>query len=176
MRARTWTLFCVSLLLSPLTLRATGIPVCGENDLMFGCTDTDERGRLRAGCGVRDAKGFFDSDWRIYDLRTEEVLKQAQSSPEGIALIEIPSKPRWIILEGELVCTSGSREVAIPYRFLVERTGKDSFLQRPYTPESLVATGNWNTDTQLRYGEFRSRSLLGSRRTAGKQTPAAEEP
>jgi hypothetical protein len=167
-RARTWTLFCLSLLSFPWTLGAAGIPVCGENDLLFGCTKTEERGRLRAGCGVRAGERFFASEWRIYDLQTEEVLKQVPAGPEGIALIEIPNKRRWFILEGELVCTSGAAELAIPYRFLVERAGKDGFLQRAYTPESLVATGNWNTDTQLHYGEFRSRSLLGTRRTAGR--------
>lgn len=165
MRARTWTLCFVSLLLLPLTLRAAEVPVCGENDLLFGCTKTGETGRLRAGCGVREGGRFFASEWRIYDLQTEEVLKQIPAGPEGIALIEIPTKPRWFILEGELVCTSGSGELAIPYRFLVERSGKDDFLQRAYTPETLVATGNWNTDTQLHYGEFRSRSLLGTRST-----------
>jgi hypothetical protein len=164
MRARTWTLFFVLLPLLPLTLRAAEIPVCGENDLLFGCTKTEEKGRLRAGCGVRDKERFFASEWLIYDLKTEKVLKQVPAGPEGVALIEIPNKARWFILEGEMVCTSGSGELAIPYRFLVERTGKDSFLQRAYTPESLVATGNWNTDTQLHYGEFRSRSLLGARR------------
>jgi len=29
------------------------------------------------------------------------------------------------------------------------------------TPESLMETGNWNAETQLHYGEFRSCSLLG---------------
>lgn len=70
-----------------------------------------------------------------------------------------------------MVCTSSSGEIAIPYRFLVERTGKDSFLQRAYTPEILVATGNWNTDTQLNYGEFRSRSVLGARRAMSSPVP-----
>lgn len=171
MRARTWISCFVFLLLSPLTLHAAGIPVCGENDLMFGCTKTEERGRLRAGCGVRTGERFFASEWRIYDLQTEEVLKQVPAGPEGIALIEIPNKLRWFILEGELVCTSGANELAIPYRFLVERTGKDSFLQRAYTPESLVATGNWNADTQLHYGGFRSRSLLGTRQTTSSRAP-----
>ncbi len=49
-----------------------------------------------------------------------------------------------------MVCTTGNGEnvgLAIPYRFLLERTGKDSFRQRTYTPESLVATENWNSDT-----------------------------
>ena len=40
--------------------------------------------------------------------------------------------------------------------------GKDSFRQRPYTPETLVATENWDADTQLNYGAFRSRALVGS--------------
>lgn len=163
MRARTLITCCLSLLLFPWTLGAAEVPVCGENDLLFGCTKTDEKGRLRAGCGVRDGKRFFASEWRVYDLQTEKVLKQVPTGPEGIALIEIPNKLRWFILEGELMCTSGSGELAIPYRFLVERTGKD-ILQRAYTPETLVATGNWNADTQLHYGEFRSRSLQGTRR------------
>lgn len=171
MRARTWTLCCASLLLLPLPLLAAEAPVCGENDLLFGCTQTEERGRLRAGCGVRDGKRFFASEWRIYDLQTEEVLKEVPAGPEGIALIEIPNKPRWFILEGELVCIHGSDEIAIPYRFLGERAGKDSFLQRSYTPESLVATGNWNADTQLHYGEFRSRSILGAQRTTTSRVP-----
>ena len=68
---------------------------------------------------------------------------------------------RWLVLEGELLCTRSEGEVAIPYRFLVERTGGSSFRQRPYTAESLHATGNWNVDTQLQYGAFRSRSHLG---------------
>lgn len=171
MRARTWTLFFVSLLLLPLTLSAAEVPVCGEDDLLFGCTKTDEKGRLRAGCGVRDGKRFFASEWRIYDLQTEEVLKQVSAGPEGIALIEIPNKLRWFILEGELSCTAGSGKLTIPYRFLVERAGKNDILQRAYTPETLVATGNWNADTQLHYGEFRSRSLLGAQRTVS--APAA---
>jgi hypothetical protein len=171
-RARTWTLCFVSLLLLPLTLRAAEIPVCGENDLLFGCTKTEEKGRLRAGCGVREGKRFFASEWRIYHLQTEEVLKQVSAGPEGIALIEIPSKLRWFILEGELVCTAGSSQLTIPYRFLVERSGKDDILQRSYTPETLVATGNWNTDTQLHYGEFRSRSLLGARAISSSRSPS----
>jgi hypothetical protein len=158
----------VFLFLSPLTLQAAGAPVCGEHDLTFGCTQTEERGRLRAGCGVRSGERFFASEWRIYDLQTEEVLVHVPAGPEGIALIEVPNKARWFILEGELVCTSGAGELTIPYRFLVERSGKDRFLQRAYTPQILVATGNWNTDTQLHYGEFRSRSLVGARRTVSR--------
>src|SRR5688572_24114704 len=128
---------------------------------MFGCTKTDEKGRLRAGCGVHEGGRFFASEWRIYDLRTEEVLKTVKSGRDGIALVEIP-KLHWSILEGELKCTVDAREIAIPYRFLVERTAKDSFVQRPYSPETLVATGNWNEDTQLHYGAFRTRSMLGT--------------
>lgn len=157
MRAWTLTLFC--LLLAPVTLRAAGHPVCGEKDLTFGCTKTEEKGRLRAGCGVHDGGHFFASEWRIYNLQTEEVLGRVPAGPDGIALVEIP-KLRWLILEGELVCTRGSSELTIPYRFLVERKGKDELLQRAYTPETLVATGNWNAETQLHYGAFRSRSLL----------------
>jgi hypothetical protein len=166
-RARNWISGCVSLLLlsfSPLTLRAAEVPVCGENDLLFGCTKTEETGRLRAGCGVRDEKRFFASAWRLYDLQTEGVLKEVPAGPEGIALVEIPGRHRWLILEGELVCTKGSGELAIPYRFLVERTRNDRFQQHAYTPESLMATGNWNAETQLHYGEFRSRLLLGAPR------------
>ena len=168
MRAKTWTLCFVALLLVSWTLSAAEIPVCGENDLVFGCTKTDEKGRLRAGCGVREGQRFFASEWWIYDLQTEKVLKQVAAGPEGIALVEIPNKPRWFILEGEMVCTPGpgSGEVSILYRFLVERAGKDRLLQHAYTPENLVATGNWNADTQLHYGEFKSRSLLGARRSA----------
>lgn len=165
MRFRMWISCFVALLLFPLTLRSAEIPVCGENDLVFGCTKTDEKGRLRAGCGVRDGRRFFPSEWWIYDLQTEQVLKQVPAGPEGIALVDIPKKLHWFILEGEMVCMSGSGEVAILYRFLVERPGKDRLLQHAYTPESLVATGNWNTETQLHYGEFRSRSLLGARRS-----------
>ena len=173
MRARTLITCCAALLLFPWALGAAEIPVCCENDLLFGCTQTDEKGRLRAGCGVHDKQRYFASEWWLYDLQTEEVLKQVPAGPEGIALIEIPKKARWLVLEGEMMCTNSSGEpTAVSYRFLVERTGKDSFLQRPYTPESLVATGNWNTDTQLHYGEFRSRSLLGARRTAStSRTP-----
>jgi hypothetical protein len=162
-RARTQILLGVSLLLLPLALHAAEVPACGENDLLFRCTKTEEKGRVRAGCAVFDGKRFFASEWRVYDLQTEAVLKRVPAGPEGIALIEIPDKLRWFILEGELVCTSGADSLTIPYRFLGERTGKDSFLQRAYTAESLVATGNWNADTQLALGEFQSRSLLGGR-------------
>lgn len=161
MSVRIWTLSLALLLLVSLTLRAAENPVCGENDLVFGCTDTKEPKRLRAGCGVHDEKRFFASEWRIYDLKTEKLLKRVPAGPDGIALIEIP-QDRWFIVEGELTCAASAGNVAIPYRFLFERTGKKEFVQRSYTPESLVATGNWNADTQLNYGEFRSRSLNGS--------------
>lgn len=161
MRAKTRTLTFAFLLLAPLALPGAEIPVCGENDLTFGCTKTSERGRLRAGCGVHEAGRFFASEWRTYDLQSEQVLGRTPAGKNGIALVEIPNL-RWFILEGELVCTANGSELSIPYRFLVERTGKDSFLQRAYTPESLVATDNWNSDTQLNYGAFRSRSLVGS--------------
>lgn len=162
MRVKTRTFTFALLLLAPFALRAAGDHVCGEHDLMFACTQTEEKGKLRAGCGVHEKGQFFKSEWRIYDLRTEEVLGRVPARPDGIALIKIPQQ-RWFILEGETVCSAGDRSsLAIPYRFLVERTGKDSFRQRPYTPENLVATGNWNADTQLNYGAFRSRSLVGS--------------
>ncbi len=165
MSARIWTLSLALLLLASLTLRAAESPLCGENDLVFGCTDTGEARRLRAGCGVHDQKRFFASEWRIYDLKTEKILGRTPAGPDGIALIEIP-KDRWFIVEGELTCAAsagaGSGEVALSYRVLFERTGKNGFVQRAYTPESLVATGNWDADTQLNYGEFRSRSLNGS--------------
>src|SRR6185436_17387739 len=160
-RVKTWILSLAFLLIVPFTLRAAGDHVCGEHDLTFGCTQTAERGRLRAGCGVHEGGRFFASEWRIYHLQTEEVLGRVSAGPDGIALVEIP-KLRWFLLEGELVCSKGDSELAIPYRFLVERTAKDSFRQRVYTPESLVETGNWNADTQLHYGAFRSRSLLGT--------------
>jgi hypothetical protein len=159
-RAKTCTLSLLFLLLAPFALRAAA--ACGEHDLMFGCTKTEERGRLRAGCGVHDGGRFFASEWRIYELQTEEVLGQVPAGADGIALVELPRKVRWMILEGEHVCSKGENELVIPYRFLVERTGKDSFLQRAYTPENLMATGNWNADTQIHYGAFRSRSLLGT--------------
>ncbi|HEV2845278.1 MAG TPA: hypothetical protein VG477_10565 [Thermoanaerobaculia bacterium] len=161
MRAKTWTLSFAFLLLAPFALRAAGEHVCGEHDLMFACTQTAEKGKLRAGCGVHEKGRFFSSEWRVYDLHSEEVLGRVPARPDGIALIKIPQQ-RWFILEGETVCSTSSSKLAIPYRFLVERTGKDSFRQRPYTPENLVATGNWNADTQLNYGAFRSRSLVGS--------------
>lgn len=160
MRSRTCPLILMCLLLVPFALRAAD--PCGDHDLTFGCTKTEERGRLRAGCGVHDGGRFFASEWRLYDLRTEKVLGRVSSNPDGIALVEIPGKLRWIILEGQLVCSTGGGERVIPYRFLVERTGKDSLLQRAYTPETLMSTGNWNEDTQLHYGEFRSRSVLGT--------------
>lgn len=160
MRARTAILICLFLLIVPFSVQAAD-HVCGEHDLLFGCTDTDEPGRLRAGCGVRDGGRFFASEWRVYDLKTEKVLKKVPTGADGIALVELP-KTHWFILEGETVCSTRSGDLAIPYRFLVERTGKDSFLQRPYTPETLVATGNWNAETQLHYGEFRSRSMIGA--------------
>jgi hypothetical protein len=161
-RAKTTrTLSCAFLLLAPLALRGAEVPACGENDLTFGCTKTAEKGRLRAGCGVHESGRFFASQWRTYDLQNEEVLGRVAAGKDGIALVEIPGL-RWFILEGELLCTTNGSELSIPYRFLVERTGKDSFRQRAYSPESLVATGNWNPDTQLNYGAFRSRSLAGS--------------
>lgn len=162
MRAKTWTLSFVFLLLAPFAfLHGAANPACGENDLTFGCTKTAESGRLRAGCAVHDRQSFFASEWRIYDLQSEEVLKRVPADPDGIALVEIPDR-HWLILEGEIVCTAGGNQLAVPYRFLVEKTGKDSFRQRAYTPESLVATGNWNADTQLNYGTFRGRTLTGS--------------
>lgn len=160
MRTKTWIRSFVLLLLVPFALRTAESQICGEHDLTFGCTKTEEKGRLRAGCGVHEGGRFFASEWRTYDLQTEEVLGRVPAGRDGIALVEIP-KSRWFIIEGELVCTRSATELAIPYRFLVERTGHDSFRQRAYTPENLVATGNWNTDTQLHYGEFRSRSLVG---------------
>lgn len=160
MRSRTCTLILMCLLFVPFALRAA--EPCGDRDLMFGCTKTTEKGRLRAGCGVHDGGRFFASEWRLYDLRTEKVLARASSNKEGIALVEISGKSRWLILEGELVCAKENGERVIPYRFLVERTGKDGLLQRAYTPETLMATGNWNEDTQLHYGAFRSRSVLGT--------------
>lgn len=161
MRAQIRTLTFAILLLAPFALRAAGAPVCGENDLTFGCTKTEEKGRLRVGCAVHDGKTFFASEWRTYDLQSEEVLKRFPSNKEGIALVEIPDRP-WLIVEGELVCTTGNGDLTVPYRFLIERTGKNTFRQHTYTPETLVATGNWNADTQLNYGAFRSRSLVGS--------------
>jgi len=159
-RAKTLFAICLSLLTFPVLVQAAEL-VCGEHDLMFGCTQTEEKGRLRAGCGVHEGARFFASEWRVHDLKTEKVLGRARSNADGIALLEIP-KARWVILEGELTCSKATGERAIPYRFLVERTGKNSFQQRPYTPETLMATGNWNEDTQLNYGAFRSRFLLGT--------------
>jgi hypothetical protein len=159
-RSRTCTLILMCLLFVPFALRAADL--CGDHDLTFGCTKTEERGRLRAGCGVHDRGRFFASEWRLYDLQTEKVLKQVSSNKDGIALVEIPGKLRWVILEGQLVCSTNGSERAIPYRFLVERTGKAGMLQRAYSPETLMATGNWNEDTQLHYGAFRSRSVLGT--------------
>jgi len=169
-RTMNWLLCSLCLLavsFVPSALRAAEVPVCGESDLLFGCTKTDEPGRLRAGCGVRAGNRFFASEWRLYDLQTEGILKDVAAGPEGIALIEIPDQLHWVILEGELVCRNSSGELAIPYRFLVERTRKDGFQQRAYTPETLMATGNWNAETQLHYGEFRSRLLLGEPRVSG---------
>jgi hypothetical protein len=161
-RAKTRILSFVFLLLAPFAaLHATGSPACGEDDLTFGCTKTAESGRLRAGCAVHSGPRFFASEWRIFDLQSEEVLKRVPTDKDGIALLEIPDR-HWLILEGEIVCTTAGGELSIPYRFLVERTGKGSFRQRAYTPESLVATENWNPDTQLHYGAFRGRSLAGS--------------
>jgi hypothetical protein len=159
-RSRTCTLILTCLLFVPFALRAA--EPCGDRDLMFGCTKTMEKGRLRAGCGVHDGERFFASQWRLYDLRTEKVLERVSSNAEGIALVAISGKSRWLVLEGELVCAKEGGERVIPYRFLVERTGKDTMLQRAYSPETLMATGNWNEDTQLHYGAFRSRSVLGT--------------
>jgi len=164
-RAKIWIVSCLFLLALPVVLQAADL-VCGEHDLMFGCTKTEERGRLRAGCGVHEGGRFFASEWRVYDLKTEKVLGKAQAGADGIALIEIPKAARWVVLEGEVKCSKNARDRNIPYRFLVERTGKDSFQQRPYTPENLMATGNWNEETQLNYGAFRSRFLLGTESAA----------
>lgn len=164
MRSKTLFVICLFILF-PVLLRAADL-VCGEHDLMFGCTKTEERGRLRAGCGVHEGGRFFASEWRIHDLKTEKVLGKAQAGADGIALIEIPKAARWVVLEGEVKCSKNSRDRNIPYRFLVERTGRDSFQQRPYTPENLMATGNWNEETQLNYGAFRSRFLLGTESAA----------
>lgn len=164
MRAKTLFVTCLFLLIVPVLLQAAEL-ACGEHDLMFGCTQTEEKGRLRAGCGVHEGARFFASEWRVHDLKTEKVLGRARSGADGIALLEIP-KTRWVILEGELTCSTGTKERAVPYRFLLERTGKSSFQQRAYTPESLMATGNWNAETQLNYGVFRSRFLLGTESAA----------
>jgi hypothetical protein len=156
------------LLLAPAALRAAGHP-CGAHDLTFGCTDTEEQGRPRVGCGVHEGSHFFSSEWRVYDLQTEKVLVQVASNPDGIALVDLPTR-RWLVVEGEIVCDQNGGDFAIPYRFLVERTGKDGLRQRTYTPETLEATGNWNVDTQLQYGAFRSRSLLGTGAGTGAAT------
>jgi hypothetical protein len=158
-RAGILTMASALLLLTPLALHAAENPVCGETDLTFGCTKTDEAGRLRAGCGVHDGGRFFPSEWRIYHLETEEILAKVAAGPDGIALVEMPEKLRWFILEGQLTCRNGADSLSVPYRFLVERTGRKTFAQRAYSPEILVATGNWNADIQLNYGAFRSRSL-----------------
>ena len=90
-----------------------------------------------------------------------------QAAPDSSpALLERGDAHPIIVLEGEVTCSKDTRERAIPYRFLVERTGRDSFQQSPYTPENLMATGNWNEDTQLNYGAFRSRFLLGTESAA----------
>jgi hypothetical protein len=163
-RARTWIVICLYCVIVPTLLQAADL-VCGEHDLMFGCTKTEERGKLRAGCGVHEGGRFFASEWRVHDLKTEKVLGKASAGTDGIALVEIP-KARWVVLEGEVKCSKNARDRNIPYRFLVERTGKDRFQQRPYTPENLMATGNWNEETQLNYGAFRSRFLLGTESAA----------
>lgn len=160
MRPKACVVTVVFLLTFPVLLKAAEL-ACGEHDLFFGCTKTEEKGRLRAGCGVHEGGRFFASDWKVFDLKTEKVLGKARTGKDGIALVEIP-KARWVVLEGEVTCSKNDRERAIPYRFLVERTGTDSFEQRLYTPENLIATGNWNEDTQLNYGAFRSRFLLGT--------------
>ena len=159
MYARTLLASCLFLLVqSPL--RAAEKYVCGQHDLLFGCTKTEEKARLRAGCGVHAAGRFFTSRWRTYDLQTDEVLASVATNDDGIALVEIPDR-RWFVIEGEMHCSDEVGGHAIPFRFLVERTGKDSFRPHHYTPENLVASGNWNPDTQLHYGSFRSRSLTG---------------
>ncbi len=161
---RTASLLALSflLLLGAVPAGAAARYACGESDLLFGCTKTEEKARLRAGCGVHAEGRFFASEWRTYDLHTDEVLAAVSAGPDGIALVEIPER-RWFVIEGELSCDDEAGGHAIPYRFLVERTGKHSFAQRHYTPEALVSTGNWNPDTQLHYGAFRSRALTGAR-------------
>ncbi|MGH9361506.1 MAG: hypothetical protein ACRD2T_06275 [Thermoanaerobaculia bacterium] len=143
--------------------------VCGETDLLFGCTKTEEAARLRAGCGVHTAGRFFASEWRTHDLRTDEVIAIVTTGADGIALLDIPQDP-WFVIEGELACTDEAGGHAIPFRFLVERTSR-SFRPHHYTPETLSATGNWNADTMLHYGAFRSRSLRGAPRKPAPRRP-----
>ena len=92
---RTWILSCLFLLIVPVLVHAAEL-VCGEHDLLFGCTQTEERGRLRAGCGVHEGGRFFASAWRVHDLKTEKVLGRARTGPDGIALIEIPKAPHYL--------------------------------------------------------------------------------
>lgn len=158
----TSLLFCLASLATPGPFAAADEQyTCGESDLLFGCTKTDEKSRLRAGCAVHSNGRFFVSEWRTYDLETDEVIARVRTGNDGVALLDLP-KHRFFVIEGELACADESGGHAIPYRFLVERTGKQGFKPHHYTPETLVATGNWNSETQLHYGSFRSRSLTGA--------------
>ncbi len=165
--------YLVLSLIAAAPLGAAERYVCGESDLLFGCTKTEEKSRLRAGCGVHAGGRFFASEWRTHDLRTDEVIARVATGDDGIALVDIPERRRWFVIEGELACSDESGGHAIPYRFLVERTGRDGFKPHYYSPETLVATGNWNEDTQLIYGSFRSRSLTG---TPGGGSPVTARP
>ena len=91
MRIHVWTLATL-FLLAPAALRAAALP-CGAHDLTFGCTHTEEKGRPRVGCAVHDGPRFFTSEWRVYDLQTEEILALVSSNPEGIALVDLPGFP-----------------------------------------------------------------------------------
>lgn len=145
-------------LLVPGALGAAGKHDCGSQDLVFGCTEVVRGRDLVAGCGVRAEGKFLASSWRAYDLLSERLLQRAEAPADGIAQLAVPAQ-RFFVIEGEVRCSDGR---AIPFRFLEERLGE----RRPtglrthhYTPEKLVATGNWNPDTQLHFGEFRARYL-----------------
>jgi hypothetical protein len=161
------------LALAAAPLAAAETYVCGQSDLLFGCTRTEETGRLRAGCGVHAGGRFFTSEWRTYDLATDQMIAAVPTGDDGIALLDVPER-RWFVIEGELRCTDGTGGRTIPYRFLVERTGAQAFRPYHYTPESLVATGNWNADTQLHYGAFRSRVITGAAAGGAEPAPAAQ--
>jgi len=160
MRTRLVLAPVLLLVLAPAAAFAAGGFPCGSQDLYFGCTETKRGADVIAGCGVHAEGKFLQSVWRTFDLQSEQVLQTVQAPADGIAQLRVPSSS-WFVIEGELRCVDGH---AIPYRFLGERVGGPrvkNLKTHRYSPDRLVATGNWNADTQLHFGEFRARSIQG---------------
>jgi hypothetical protein len=153
------TLAALLLASLPGALAAGGLD-CGSQDLYFGCTEARRGEEFIAGCGVHAEGRFLESTWRTYELHSERVLQTVRAPTDGIAQLAVPPS-QWFVIEGEILCGDGH---AVPYRVLGERVaGRSAASVRThrYSPDRLAATGNWNTDTQLHFGEFRARALQG---------------